>query len=115
MVTVSSCMTWWCMRRSPSAFTVASWRGLSPMIERVRVILSFLLGTRGLLHHVALAAAPPRRVQVLQPLDPAQGVDGRLQDVVRVVRAERLGEDVLHPRRLEHRPHGAAGDDAGAG
>ena len=39
--------------------------------------------------------------------------EGGLHDVVRVGRAERLGEDVLHPADLEHGAHRAAGDDAG--
>src|SRR5262249_25057788 len=34
--------------------------------------------------------------------------------VVRVGRADRLGNDVLDAKRLEHRAHRAAGDDAGA-
>src|SRR5205814_1941959 len=80
-------------RRSPSALTVASCLGERPMMERERVILSLLLATGRLLHHRRTIAAPPCRVQVLQALDLAERVERRLEDVVRVVRAERLGED----------------------
>ena len=38
----------------------------------------------------------------------------RAHDVVRVGRAEALGEHVGHAHHLEHRAHRAAGDDAGA-
>src|SRR5919198_2773650 len=115
-VGVSSRETDWCMRRRPSAFTVASCFGLRPMIDLTSVILSFLPGTDRLLDVVtgAVAALAAHGVQILKSLDPAEGVDGRLQHVVRVVRAQGLGEDVLHAGRLEHRPHGAAGDDARA-
>src|SRR2546426_1575672 len=101
------------MWRRPSARTVASCLGDRPMSERVSVTLSLLSATDRLLHQRAVAT-PPRRVQVLQALDPAQGVERRLEHVVRVIRSERLREDVLHARRLEDRPHGAPGDDARA-
>src|SRR5213594_4277569 len=114
-VTESSCITNWRMRRSPSALTVASCLGDSPMIERLRVTLSFLSGTDRLLDWSPRAvAATARRVQVLQPLDPAQRVERGLEHVVRIVGAERLREDVLHARRLEDGSHGTARDDAGA-
>jgi hypothetical protein len=67
---------------------------------RVSVILSFLLGTRGLLHHVSVAAAPPRRVHILKALDPLQRIDGGLEHIVRIVRAKRLREHVLNPGGL---------------
>src|SRR5439155_27144124 len=101
------------MWRRPSARTVASCLGDRPMSERVSVTLSLLSATDRLLHQRAVAT-PPRRVQVLQALDPAQGVERGLEHVVRVIRSERLREDVLHARRLEDRPHGAPGDDARA-
>src|SRR6266571_3984596 len=101
------------MRRSPSARTVASCLGDRPMSERVSVTLSVLSANDRLLYHRAVTP-PPRRVQVLQALDPAQRVDRRLEHVVRVVGAERLREDVLHARRFEDRPHRAAGDDSRA-
>ena len=50
-----------------------------------------------------------RLAQVLQP------GDRRLDEVDRVLRAERLGEDVVDPGQLEHRAHAAAGDHAGTG
>src|SRR5215471_3420023 len=44
-----------------------------------------------------------------------EGVDRRVDDVVRVRGPDALGENVLDARHLEHRPHRAAGDDAGPG
>src|SRR6266566_4489102 len=111
----SSWLTDWRIRRSPSARTVASCLGDRPIIDLVRVTLSFLSGTGHLLRGGGGAvAASPRRVQILESLDPPERVDGRLEHVVRVVRAERLREDVLDARGLEDRPHRAAGDDSGA-
>src|SRR5688572_12823292 len=116
MVGVSSCETDWCMRRRPRAFTVASCLGLRPMMDFVSVILSFLSGTDRLLHVVvrAVGALATYGVQILKSLDPAERVDGRLEDVVWIVRSQGLGQDVLHPGRLEHRPHRATGNDARA-
>src|SRR5207253_3844935 len=111
MVGVSSCSTAWCMRRRPRAFTVASCVGERPMRDLVSVILSFLPGTGRLLHATVDDALAPRGVQILKPLDATERVDGRLQHVVRIVRAERLGEDVLDADSLEHGPYGAARDD----
>src|SRR5262245_62687139 len=103
------------MRLRPSAFTVASCRGDSPMMLRVSVTLSLRAGTRGLLHdNVVAVAAPTSRVQVLQPLELAERVDGGLEDVVRIVRAQRLRQDVLDAGGFQHGPHCAARDDAGA-
>src|SRR3990167_829966 len=112
-VAVSWCVTRWRMRLSPSARTVSSCFGERPIIERTSVILSVLLATSRLLRARAVPAAP-HRVLVLQALDPPERVDRRLEDVVRVVRAERLGQDVLHARRLEDRPYRAPRDDARA-
>src|SRR5262245_9704598 len=102
IVGVSSCETVWCMRRSPRAFTVASCVGDSPMIDFARVILSFLPGTGRLLHAAAIRRAlAARGVQILKPLDAAERVDGRFQNIVWVVGSERLGEDILDAGRLE--------------
>src|SRR5438552_1787828 len=79
MVGVSSCSTTWCMRRRPRAFTVASCVGERPIIDLVSVTLSFLPGTGRLLHAAVGVALAPRGVQVLQSLDAAEGIDGRLQ------------------------------------
>src|SRR2546426_5728430 len=84
------------------------------MIERVSVTLSLLLATSRLLHRGPVAAPPPHGVQIQQTLDLAERVEGRLQDVMGVVRAQGLREDVLDARRLEDRSHRAARDDAGA-
>src|SRR6266508_911452 len=103
------------MRLSPSPFTVASCLGLRPMMLFTRVILSVFPGTDDLRgRDVAVARPLARSVHVLEVLDPPERIDGGLQDVVRVVRAERLGEDVLHAGRFQHGPDGAAGDDPGA-
>src|SRR5215470_17316603 len=111
IVAVSSCETVWCIRRRPSAFTVASCLGDSPMIDLISVILSFLPGTGRLLHPTAIRRAlAANGVKILKPLDAAERVNRRLENIVRVVRAKRLGQDVLHARRLEHGPHRAAGD-----
>src|SRR5687768_2414895 len=107
-VAVSSCETDWCMRRRPSALTVASCFGLRPMIDLLSVILSLLPDTDGLLHAIALAALAAHGMQVLKALDAPERVDRRLQHVVGIVRAQRLGQDVLDAGRLEDRPHGAA-------
>src|SRR6185295_971871 len=109
MVGVSSCSTTWRMWRRPSACTVPSCFGESPMMLFTRVTLSFF--ARGRLLPVAFHGPPPRRVGGLQPLQPPEGIHRRLQHVVRVVGAECLGEDVLHPRRLQHRSHRPARDD----
>src|SRR5262249_25480847 len=109
IVSVSSCTTVWLMRRRPRAFTVASCLGLSPMIDLVRVSLSFLLDTAGVLREVPVTA-PARRVQILKPLDPAQGVHGGLEHVVGIVGAEGLGQDVLDSGRLQDGTHGAPGN-----
>src|SRR5436309_2149408 len=83
-VGVSSCTTDRLMRLRPSAFTVASCRGDSPMMLRVSVSLSLLAGTRGLLHgSVVAVAAPASGVQILESLELAKRVDGGLEDVVR--------------------------------
>src|SRR5690606_16473456 len=42
-------------------------------------------------------------------------LEHRLDDVVRVRRAQRLGQDVLDPGEFEHGAHAAAGDDTGTG
>ena len=44
-----------------------------------------------------------------------QGGHGGVHDVDRVVRAERLGQDVVDAGALEHGAHRATGDDAGTG
>src|SRR5438045_2517607 len=106
---VSSCVTVWCIRRRPSAFTVASCLGLRPMMDFRSETLSFLLGTDRLLYQAALAAATPGGMQILKALDAPERVDRRLQHVVRVVGPQRLGQNVLDPGRLQHGTHGAAG------
>src|ERR1041385_1739306 len=106
-------MAVWLIRRSPSDFTVASCLGLMPMMLFVSVTLSFLFA-RGRLHPVTVRASS-HRVQILEPLDPSERVDRRLEHVVRIVGAERLRQDVLDAGGFEDGPHSAARDDPGPG
>src|SRR6267142_1212703 len=89
MVGVSSCSTTWRMWRRPSACTVASCFGESPMMLFTSVTLSFF--ATGYLLRVAFHGPPPRRIRGLQPLQPPERVH----------------------RRLQHRAHRAARDDPG--
>src|SRR3989344_8756309 len=57
-----------------------------------------------------LAALACNRVRAV---DATQAIDGGAHHVNRVARTEALGEHVVHPGDLEHRAHGAAGNDAG--
>src|SRR5260370_309692 len=57
----------------------------------------------------ALLGDAPRRSEVLQP------VHRRAYHVVRVRRAQALGQDIAHAGALQHRPHRTAGDHAGTG
>src|SRR5881628_876715 len=63
----------------------------------------------GLELDAALLGDAPRRREVLQRIQRGP------HHVVRVGGPEALGEDVAHTGALEHRAHGAAGDDAGPG
>src|SRR5262249_48455398 len=109
---VSSCTTVCCIRRIPSARTVAPWSAGCPLALFVCVILSLRAIRRPLSEHL-LERAPAHRRHVRRPAQPLQAVDRRLHHVVRVARAEALREHVLHPRHLEHGAHTGAGDDAG--
>src|SRR5690606_10700261 len=60
---------------------------------------------------VFLAAPSRNAAWVLLHL---QSVEGCPDDVVGIRGAERFCDHVLHAQHLEHRAHGAAGDDAGA-
>src|SRR6266508_2059248 len=71
------------------------------------------LATRTL-RPIAITRLAPRVVCPLQPLEAAERVDGGLEDVVRIIGAQRLGQDVLNPGRFEHGAHGPARDDARA-
>src|SRR5437870_753964 len=99
----------------PSPRTVARWssgwpeRPRTSFTRRAAMLSSSLLLGTDLLQ--LLAADPGHLLGAAQP---AQPVQGRLDHVVRVPRALRLGEDVADPHRLEHRAHRAARDDAGS-
>ena len=58
--------------------------------------------------------AAPRRDLLRAVCSSLQRRDRRLHHVVRVVRAEALGQHVAHARDLDDRAHAAAGDHAGA-
>src|SRR5437016_12625373 len=104
-VAESSWLTDWRSRRSPSARTVASCLGERPIIDRVRVTLSFLSGTGNLLRGGDDAiAASPRRMQILQALDPAERVDRRLQHVVGLFGPRVLGRISFTPAAPRIRP-----------
>ena len=59
------------------------WLGLRPIGLSIRVTLSFLLGTAGLLRFLQAPSAQP--LQILELPDAPERVHGRLQHVVRVV------------------------------
>src|SRR5712691_2210429 len=82
------------------------------MMLWTRVTLSAL--ATGGLRPVAFTRLAPRVVRPLQPLEAAERVDGGLEDIVGIVGAERLGQDVLDPGRFEHGAHGPTRNDARA-
>src|SRR6185503_10126297 len=53
--------------------------------------------------------------EVLGAAQLLKGIDGGVNDVVRVRRPDALGQDILDASDLQHGAHGAAGDDAGTG
>src|SRR5215475_14912280 len=85
IVGVSSCSTTCLMCRSPSAFTVASCFGESPMMLLTSVTLSLLATCR--LLTITVRRAAPARVRSLQLLHAPKRVHGGLEHVVRIVRA----------------------------
>src|SRR6187455_1387959 len=111
---VSLCSTVCCMRLMPSARSVCAWskRRFEELLTWVILSLSDI----GPPAHAQqlLDGHATRLCDVGGAAEIAQAVDGRLRDVVRVRRAERLRQHVVHAGRLENRAHGAAGDDAGA-
>src|SRR5215469_12081268 len=100
------------MRRSPSAFTVASWVGESPIRLFTSVTLSFFATAR--LLAVTVYRPPPRAVRIQKPPEAAERVDGCLEHVVLIVGAERLGQDGRDARGAETGAQRAARDAAGA-
>src|SRR5579872_2334110 len=60
---------------------------------------------------VAVAAA--QRLVLVLVAQLFERVEGRLDHVVRIRRAQRLGQNVLNPRRFEDGAHRTAGDDPG--
>src|SRR5439155_6197133 len=57
---------------------------------------------------------PARSGDVLRTAQALEALDGRLQHVCRIRRAEALGEDVADAAELEHGTDAAAGDHAGS-
>src|SRR5581483_1032633 len=85
---------------------------MTPLPSLLCDLLGVALAATGLQRgHLDVAARGNRARRILV----LERVEGRAHHVVRVRRAERLGDDVLHAERLEHRAHRAAGDDAGSG
>src|SRR5262245_1625578 len=108
---VSSCTTVCCMRRMPSARTVAAWSFLWPPALLICVILS-LRAIGGSFPEDLLERAPAHRGHVRGAAQALEPVHRRLHQVVRIARAEALREHVLHARHLEHGAHARAGDHA---
>src|SRR5437016_3559051 len=102
------------MRSGP--FPTGGRAGSRPGLRLRYLRFGGFLATRGLLArlvgdgvelHPPLLRHPPRRGESGQP------VHRGAHHVVRVGRAQALGQDVAHAGALEHRAHGPAGDHAG--
>src|SRR5260221_12666873 len=112
------------MRLRPRPTSVARWSFLRrmglPVWRTVTLDIVFLLsfgfagGVGATADDVADLLAALGRDLAGRSLD-LQGFEGGAHHVVGVGRADRLADHILHAQRLEHRPHGAAGDHAGAG
>src|SRR6266480_1793194 len=104
---VSASSTVWLIFFRPSPCTVSRWRCLMPASPfRSRTLILF---TEDFLDLLAAARCDLRgRAHRLQ------AVQRGAHHVVRVGRAEALGEHVGDAHHLEHRAHRPAGDDAGA-
>src|SRR5437588_4818293 len=104
---VSTSSTVWLIFFRPSPCTVSRWRCLMPASPfRSRTLILF---TEDFLDLLTAARRDLRgRAHRLQALRL------RVYPVVRMGRAEALGEHVGDAHHLEHRAHRAAGDDAGA-
>src|SRR3712207_5736153 len=121
---VSSSSRLRCILLSPNPFSVASWSRVRPIGLPIWVTFSFFAAAMDLLPRLGAAGfAPADEVaDLLAPAcrdgaragNPREGVEGRLDHVVRVGGAHRLGDDVLDAEGLEDGTHRAAGDDARA-
>src|SRR5262249_25449251 len=110
---VSSCSTVCCMRRMPSARTVAAWSFLWPPALFTCVMRSL----RAIAHpppEDLLERATAHAGHVRGPAQALQAVPRRLAHVVRIACAEALGEHILDARDLEHGAHAGARDHARA-
>src|SRR5260221_3658800 len=119
----SSLMTVSLIRLRPSDRRVSRWFCFVPIFDRVWVIFRRAMvsaprlgagaqeGGRG---HV-LQREPAARGDLFGAHEALQRSHRRVDDVDRVVRAERLAQHVVDARALQHGTHRAAGDDAGAG
>src|SRR6478736_2384265 len=111
------------IRPRPSARSVPRWRSDWPIWLRTCVSFNFdtrahLLGLRnlGLLVREDLADLLATGLgDFLGAPQLAKRLLRRLQHVDRVRGAERLRQHILDAAELEHGPHAATGDDAGAG
>src|SRR6266496_3427394 len=110
-------------RLRPSERSVCRWFCLLPFPDRVCVIVSRAIASSRL--HCASTQQAGRgdvlerqaatRRDLFGADEVLQRRHGRVDDVDRVVRAERLGQHVVDARALEHGAHRAAGDDARTG
>src|SRR6266496_4139107 len=110
-------------RLRPSERSVCRWFCLLPIPDRVCVIVSRAIASSRL--HCASTQQAGRgdvlerqaatRRDLFGADEVLQRRHGRVDDVDRVVRAERLGQHVVDARALEHGAHRAAGDDARTG
>src|SRR5690349_16891804 len=108
---VSLCSTVCCMRRMPSARTVAAWSPLWPPALFTCVMRSL----RAIGHPLPedlLERAAAHAGDVRGTAQALQAVHGRLAHVVRVARAETLREHVLDAGHLEHGAHAGTRDHA---
>src|SRR6185503_8515700 len=108
------------IRFSPRARIVARLRAMWLIVLLIWVTRS-LSAIAGLHRHRGRLAGDPAheldpaaRAQLLGRVQAAQRLDRAAGHVDRVGRAERLGQDVADPGRLDDGADGAAGDDAGA-
>src|SRR6185436_20486756 len=75
-------------------------------------VFPFFLAARGAILLLLDRFPAERSFRILEH---EQSRESRPDDVVRIGRPQRLGQDVLNPYRFHHRPDCAPGDDSGPG
>src|SRR5918912_1503554 len=96
----------------PRPCTVARWSSGWPLRPRTSFTRKAMSGSVLGTDLLQLLAAHVRHL--LRAAEPAQTVERRLNDVVRIPRSLRLRQDVADPDRLQHRAYRAAGDPPGS-